>query len=307
VDYGSTISTTDGTALTGGTTYYYRVQAIDDGFNTPYEQLYNPTSALFSGWSNVATISPVPIIGVAPTSLAFGTVAVGSSSISAPVIISNTGTATLNISSMTSSAPDFVPTLCSLVTAGQTCSFTVTFSPSAGGPQSATLTIASDDPARPTVLVSMTGTGVVGTGMTIQSPAITYGANGVITVSVEATTGTVSPTGNVTLAVDGGAPLMQTLSAGSATFNLTAPAAGSHTLVANYAAQNGFQQRHDDLRRTRSGDHPGVQRVCSRPGRGDCVDHAADLHHDRDEREFSGVLSDHVLGCSLAELCDYLR
>ena len=241
VDYGSPITLNDPTPLVSGTTYYYRVQAIDDGFNTPHEQLYNTTSALLSGWSNTATISPVPIIGVAPTSLAFGTVAVGSSSTSASIIISNTGTATLNISNMISSAPDFVPTLCSVVTAGQTCSFTVTFSPSVGGPQSTTLTITSDDPARPNVIVSMTGTGVVGTGMTITSPAITYGANGAITVSVAATSGTVAPTGNLTLAVDGGVPLTQMLSAGSATFNLTAPAAGSHTLVANYLAQNGFQ------------------------------------------------------------------
>lgn len=156
-------------------------------------------------------------------------------------MISNTGTATLTITSMTSSAPDFVPTQCSSVLAGQTCSFTVTFSPSAGGSQSATLTIASNDPARPSVLVSMTGTGVVGTNMTITAPAITYGANGVITVNVAQTTGTVAPTGNVTLTVDGGAALTQALSAGSAAFTLTTPAAGSHALVANYAAQNGFQ------------------------------------------------------------------
>ena len=41
---------------------------------TVNEQVYNTTSALLSGWSNIATISPIPIIGVAPTSLAFGTV-----------------------------------------------------------------------------------------------------------------------------------------------------------------------------------------------------------------------------------------
>jgi len=240
VDYGSTIKVTDPTPLVSGSTYYYRAQAIDDGFNLPYEQIYNTTSALLSGWSNTATISPVPIIAVVPTSLAFGTVAVGSSSTSAPVVISNTGTATLNITSITSSAPDFVPTLCTSVPAGQTCTFTVTFSPSAGGPQSATLTIASNDPARPSVLVAMTGTGVVGTNMTITAPAITYGGNGVITVHVAQTTGTVAPAGNVTLSVDGGQP-MTALSASSATFNIVTPTAGSHTLVANYAAQNGFQ------------------------------------------------------------------
>jgi FtsP/CotA-like multicopper oxidase with cupredoxin domain len=241
VDYGSTIKVTDSTPLVSGSTYYYRAQAIDDGFNLPYEQIYNTTSALLSGWSNIATISPVPIIGVAPTSLAFGAVAVGSSSTSAPVVISNTGTATLNITSITSSAPEFVPTLCTSVPAGQTCSFTVTFSPSANGPQSATLTIASNDPARASVLVSMTGTGIVATKMTITAPAITYGVNGVITVNVAATTGTVGVTGNVTLSVDGGAPMTAALSSRSATFNPVTPTAGSHTLVANYAAQNGFQ------------------------------------------------------------------
>jgi FtsP/CotA-like multicopper oxidase with cupredoxin domain len=240
VDYGSTITVNDPTVLDPGQTYYYRVQAIDDGFNLPHEQSYNTTSALISGWSNTVTVSAVPIIGVAPISLAFGTVSVGSSSTSAPVVISNTGTATLSISAMMSSAGDFVPTLCSSVPAGQTCSFTVTFSPSAAGSQSATVTIASNDPSRPSVLLSMTGTGVSGTNATISAPAITYGATGVITVGVAAG-GTVAPTGNVTLTVDGGVPLTKALSAGSATFNLTAPAAGSHALVANYAAQNGFQ------------------------------------------------------------------
>jgi FtsP/CotA-like multicopper oxidase with cupredoxin domain len=239
IDYGSTITVNDATVPASGTVYY-RVQAVDDGFKAPFAQSYNPTSALLSGWSNTATISPVPIIGVTPTSLNFGTVAVGSSSTPATVTISNTGAGPLNILNITSSAPDFVSTLCTTVAVGQTCSFTVTFSPLAGGPQSATLTITSDDPARPSVLVSMTGTGIVGTSTVINAPAITYGANGVITVNVTATSGT--PTGNVTLTVDGGAPLTQALSAtGSATFTITAPTAISHALVANYAAQNGFQ------------------------------------------------------------------
>jgi hypothetical protein len=45
----------------------------------------------------------------------------------------------------------------------------------------------------------------------------------------------------VSLIVDNGTPLSQPLAGGIATFTLTAPAAGSHTLVANYATQGGFQ------------------------------------------------------------------
>ncbi|MFB3814371.1 MAG: choice-of-anchor D domain-containing protein [Terriglobales bacterium] len=72
----------------------------------------------------------------------------------------------------------------------------------------------------------------------INAPSITYGQNGVVTVSVTSTFGTV--TGNVTLAVDGGAAVSQTLAGGSATFNLPGLAAGSHNLDANYAAQGTF-------------------------------------------------------------------
>ncbi len=54
-----------------------------------------------------------------------------------------------------------------------------------------------------------------------------------------------APTGNVSLIVDGGAPLTQPLSpatatSSTATFTLTSPPAGAHTLQANYAAQNGL-------------------------------------------------------------------
>jgi FtsP/CotA-like multicopper oxidase with cupredoxin domain len=77
------------------------------------------------------------------------------------------------------------------------------------------------------------------TATTINAPAITYGANGVVTVSVSSPQ--VTPvTGTVTLSVDGGAPLNGTLVNGSAIFTLTTPAAGSHTLSANYAAQGAF-------------------------------------------------------------------
>jgi FtsP/CotA-like multicopper oxidase with cupredoxin domain len=82
------------------------------------------------------------------------------------------------------------------------------------------------------------------TVMAIVAPAITFRQNGVVTVNVTSTTGVV--TGNVTLTLDAGAPITLALSNGSAMFDntntpvLLAPAVGNHSLVANFAPQNGF-------------------------------------------------------------------
>jgi uncharacterized repeat protein (TIGR01451 family) len=81
------------------------------------------------------------------------------------------------------------------------------------------------------------------TTTTVNAPTVTFPANGVVTVTVSAAG--VAPTGNVSLIVDGGAPLTQALSpatatSSTATFTLISPPIGPHTLQANYAAQNGF-------------------------------------------------------------------
>jgi FtsP/CotA-like multicopper oxidase with cupredoxin domain len=251
VDYGSTIKVNDRTPLTPGTTYYYRVQAVDDGFRTPFEQSYNVTGPVVSNWVGPATVSPVPIAQISATALDFGTVSVGSSTTTlangtiATVTITNIGTDVLTINSMSNSGAnplDFTYVPCTSVNPGSNCSFTVTFAPSANGPESALLTINTNDPAHANMTVSMTGTGVTGTNVTVAAAAaITYGQDGTVTVTVTATSGTAAPTGNVTLSVDGGAPITKALTAGSASFTITAPSAGSHALAASYAAQNGFQ------------------------------------------------------------------
>jgi FtsP/CotA-like multicopper oxidase with cupredoxin domain len=249
-DYGSTITVTDTPSVTPGTPLYYRVRAVDDGYKTPFMQSYNVTPPVLSNWVGPVTITPVPIAQISVTALAFGTVPVGNSTTTlangtpATVVIKNVGTADMTISMTNSGANplDFTYAACaSPITPGQSCSFTVSFAPSNGGPESALLTVSTNDPAHLTIPVTMTGTGIVGTAMTVAAPAITYGQNGAVTVSVAATIGASVPAGSVTLAVDGGAPTSQLLVAGSANFTLTTPTAGSHTLVANYAAQSGFQ------------------------------------------------------------------
>ena len=82
------------------------------------------------------------------------------------------------------------------------------------------------------------GVGVGATTMTLSAPTVTYGANGIVTVTVSSATGT--PTGNVSLTIDGGTAVVQELTGGSTTFTIPSPSAGSHTLNAAYAAQGAF-------------------------------------------------------------------
>jgi FtsP/CotA-like multicopper oxidase with cupredoxin domain len=251
VDYGSTITVNDPSPLTAGTTYYYRVQAVDDGFKAPFEQSYNVTGPVLSNWVGPVTVTPVPIAQISTTGLAFGTVLVGSggtttlaNGTTATVTISNIGTAVLSLTmSNTGSNPaDFTYAPCTSVNPGASCQFTVTFAPSGGGAESAAINIITNDPGHNPMTVSMTGTGIVGTSMTMTPNTPTYGQNGTVAITVAQAIGPVVPSGTVTLSVDGGAPMNQTLSAsGTATFTITTPNAGNHTLAANYAAQNGFQ------------------------------------------------------------------
>ena len=76
------------------------------------------------------------------------------------------------------------------------------------------------------------------TTMSISAPAIAYGANGTVTVTM--TPAIPLPTGNVSLKVDGGIATLQALSGGVATFVVTSPSYGNHTLDASYVAQGNF-------------------------------------------------------------------
>ena len=247
-DWGATITTNDSASLVSGTTYYYRVQAVDDSFKSPFEQSYNNTSALLSAWSNLATIQPVPIAGISATALAFGNVTVGTSTQTlangqlAQVTISNTGNAILSLGATPSGSADFSSTAstCASVDPGSTCVFIVTYAPTTVGAASAAITLATNDPAHPIITISVTGSGVVTTAIAIAAPSITYNANGIVTVTVSTTPAGFSPIGNVSLTVDAGTPISQALVAGTSTFTITAPNAGTHALFASYATQGGF-------------------------------------------------------------------
>ena len=87
----------------------------------------------------------IPVAGASPSSLTFGSQNVGTTSASQPVALSNTGTGTLTIASIAPSANFGESDNCAgIVVAGGSCTLNVTFSPTATGALSGTLTITDD-------------------------------------------------------------------------------------------------------------------------------------------------------------------
>ena len=154
------------------------------------------TNSAGSATSNAATLTvnpaPAPAIQVNPTSITFGNVVAGSN-VSQALIISNTGTATLTITQITVNGATFTTsgyTLPVSVSAGQQTTITVSFLPTAVGAVSGNLSIVSNAPTSPTS-VGLSGSGIAAT--------FTLGMNPTSLDFGNVTTGTSSPTQNVTI------------------------------------------------------------------------------------------------------------
>ncbi len=162
--------------------------------------------------SSAATLTvnpaPAPAIQVSPTSINFGNDVVGTN-LSQPLIIKNTGTATLTISQVTAPGSGFSVSGVSLplnVGAGQQTTITVAFLPTASGPASGNLSIVSNAAGSPT-FVGLSGTGIAAT--------FTLGINPTSLSFGNITTGTSSAAQNITITNIG------TMTGGSAPVTLT--------------------------------------------------------------------------------------
>jgi hypothetical protein len=174
--------------------------------------------ALTGTGASVAPPPPAPVASYTPTSLALGTVAIGSTGTAQSVTVNNTGNASLSITSITSSSADFT-------IAGGTCS--------AGG------SIAVGAPGC-TVSVALRPTGTAG-AKSGSLAIVTNGGNGTVSLSGTATpapaptttltptvafgslnVGSTSATQTAILGNTGNAPLtIGTLSTGSTEFAIT--------------------------------------------------------------------------------------
>jgi hypothetical protein len=139
---------------------------------------------------NLSGTTSVPVVSLSSTSLSFGSVPIGTTSQSKTLTLTNSGTATLNVASIAVSSEFAETNTCgAIVAVGANCTISVTFTPTAGGTRSGTLTITDDAGGSPHV-VSLSGDG---SGFTLSAaPAsvmITAGQTATYTLSVNPTSG----------------------------------------------------------------------------------------------------------------------
>jgi hypothetical protein len=167
-----------------------------------------------------------PMAGLSPSALSFASQPVGSTSAAQTVTLSNTGTGAVSVSNIAISG-DFAQTnTCgSSVAAGAICIISVTFTPTAAGSRSGTLTVTDDAPGSPqTVRLSGTGTDfsvAAGTGSSTSATAAA-GQTATFNLSISGAAGF---SGTVALTCSG-APAAATCSItpSSLTLNGTTPA-----------------------------------------------------------------------------------
>jgi hypothetical protein len=153
---GPNVATFSDTGLTPDTTYFYVVVAFNNFGNSV------PTNV--AGDTTPPSPVPVfPVIGVDPSSLDFGTVS-STSSVSKPLTISNGGGSDLIVSSIQDPASPFSivnkPQTPFTIASGQSVVITVRFAPLTAGGFTGALSIQSNDPFNPNVVVSLQGVGI---------------------------------------------------------------------------------------------------------------------------------------------------
>jgi hypothetical protein len=124
------------------------------------------TSAVSLSGTGTSSGGGSATLTASPTSVAFGSEAVGSTTAAQKVTITNTGSAAATVSSVTAGAPFAQTNTCGTsIAAGASCTASVTFTPTAAGGASASLTVASNA-TNPSLTVPLTGTGTSGGGGT---------------------------------------------------------------------------------------------------------------------------------------------
>ena len=146
--------------------------AYDDGYASG---TYTPGAFTFtlgsgnSGWSTTPQLTSFPspaqpgALSASPAALSFGDLASGSTSAAQTVTVTNPGSSAVSVSSVSVTGAYTQTNTCgSSIAAGGTCTVSVKFAPTTGGPLTGTLTVTTSAPGSP-LTVPLSGTGVTST------------------------------------------------------------------------------------------------------------------------------------------------
>jgi ASPM-SPD-2-Hydin domain-containing protein/centrosomal CEP192-like protein/NHL repeat-containing protein len=160
-------------AVNAGVTNHIKLAIADTGDHVVDSNVFIKGASLNSSSLNVS-----------PGTLAFGNVATGATSAAQIVTLMNSGSSTVDFTSIAAAAPFGDTTTCgATLTAGQSCTVSVTFSPTAASSVQELLTITSNAAGPDTVqTVSLSGTGVNPLTITI-TPSLTFPAQAQNTTS----------------------------------------------------------------------------------------------------------------------------
>src|SRR6266566_1643669 len=186
----------NGVNIAGATAASYTTPATttsDSG--STFDVVVTNTAGTVTSAAATLTVNPAPApaIQLSSSTVSFTNGVVGTS-LSQPLIITNTGTATLTITQVNETGSAFFSvsgfSLPLNVNAGQQTTITITFLPTSAGTMSGNISIVSNAPTSPTP-VALTGTAIAAT--------LTLGINPTGLSFGNVTTGTSSPTQNVTI------------------------------------------------------------------------------------------------------------
>ncbi|MCA9520299.1 MAG: choice-of-anchor D domain-containing protein [Myxococcales bacterium] len=188
-------------------------------FTPELEQAYSGTLSIDSTHSGGLLQQPLsgkgtaePNIEVSPASHDFGSVNVGQKSAAQVITIANTLNSILSVTQISlGSSTEFTLDLnggsnpCAsqvkVLKPNESCTVSVTFSPTSTGAKSATLTISSNDPDTPQVQIALSGTGITTPAISATPSSVDFG-----TVAIGAT----SESKTITIKNEGGGPLTVT-------------------------------------------------------------------------------------------------
>ena len=144
-----------------------------------------------------------PAVSLSAGSINFGSQIVDTTSAAQSVTVTNSGTATLNIGTITATGPFAPSNTCSLpVPVGGSCIISVTFSPTTAGSAAGSISIPDNAPNNPQT-VALNGTGVAAPIATLSPVTVTFTPSQAVGTSSTAVGVTLTNAGAAALVIDG--------------------------------------------------------------------------------------------------------